>query len=97
MRGAACASGVESPQRPLIGGGGWRVGPEKGGYRASGRQRGLLLIGRCFSHMQEQWFEDFSLKQCTEMIGGKVGVVPAERFPMPCMRPGMKRSASATR
>jgi hypothetical protein len=29
--------------------------------------------------MQEQRFKDFSLKQCTEVIGSKVGVVPAEQ------------------
>jgi hypothetical protein len=59
--------------------GGWRVGPKKGGYRTSGRVRSLLLIRCCFSHVKEQWFKDFSLEQCTEMIGGKVGVIPVEQ------------------
>ena len=58
--------------------GGWRVSPQKGGYRTPGRERNLLLIRRCFSHVQEQRFKDFRLKQCTEMIGGEVGVVPAK-------------------
>ena len=59
--------------------GGRRVGPEKGSYRASGCERRFLFIRRCFSHVQKQRFKDFSLKQCTEMIGGKVGVVSAEQ------------------
>ena len=42
-------------------------------------ERSLLLVRRRFSHMQEQRLKDFSLKQCTEMIRGKVGVVPAEQ------------------
>ena len=67
------------PCRDFCRSGGRRVGPEKGSYRASGRERRLLLTRRCFSHVQKQRFKDFGLKQCAEMIGGKVGVVPAEQ------------------
>jgi hypothetical protein len=56
----------------------WRVGAQKGGYRASGRQRSLPLIWGCFSHAQKQRFKDFGLKQCTQMIRGKIGIVWAE-------------------
>ena len=78
MRGEPSHVGV-GPCSDLYRWGGWRVGPEKGGYRTSGRLRSLLLIRRCFSHVQKQRFKDFSLKQRTQMIGGKVGVVPAEQ------------------
>src|ERR1700722_4036780 len=57
---------------------GWRIGSKKGGYRTSGCVCSLLLIRCCFSHVQEQRFKDFSLEQCTEMIGGEVGVIPAD-------------------
>ena len=78
MRGEPSHVGV-GPCSDLYRWGGRRVGPEKGGYRTSGRERSLLLIRRRFSHVQEQRFKDFSLEQCTEMIGGEVGVIPPEQ------------------
>src|SRR3984893_19550149 len=78
MRGAPSHVGV-GPCSDLYRWVGWRVGPEKGGYRTSGRECSLLLIRRCFSHVQEQRLKNFSLKQCTEMLGGEVRGLPAEQ------------------
>ena len=78
MRGEPSHVGV-GPCSDLYRWGGWRVGPEKGGYRTSGRERSLLLIRRRFSHVQKQGFKNFSLEQRTEMIGGKDGIIQAEQ------------------
>ena len=77
MRGEP--SGDVGPYGGFYRSGSRRVGSQKGGYRPLGRARSLPLIWRRFSHVQEQRFEDLSLKQCTEMIGGKVGVLPTEQ------------------
>ena len=78
MRGYSSHVSVES-RSDLYRRRGRRVGPEKGGYRTSGRERSLLRIRPCISYVQEQRLKDFSLQQRAEMIGSKVGVVSAEQ------------------
>ena len=54
-----------------------RVSPEESGHGTFGRQHNLFFTWANFAHLQEQGFEDFGLQQCSQMVGGEIGIVAA--------------------